>query len=119
MTLRPNRYGCSKQLLGRRRWIGRRRLTINRNTGNMALTTDFPTSQVVGYSLNSALGGLNAANWLSVTNNYDGNSGASFDDGNWMILTAGGGSSLEWAEFDITTGGNGGAFRHDNQSGAR
>ena len=58
--------------------------------------------------MTSPLGGLNAANWRSITNFYDGNNDQTFDNnGNWTIL--GVGSDTDLSELE-TTGGDGGAL---------
>jgi hypothetical protein len=64
-------------------------LTIDRTTGNMTLTngSGSPIS-ITGYSITSAKGTLNSTAWLSIANNYDGNSGGTVDSANWIRLTA-------------------------------
>src|SRR3989304_1227607 len=83
-------------------------LTVNRDTGTMALSTNTPL-QVVGYSITSTAASLNSANWKTITNNYDANNGGQFDsDDEWTILSAAG-SKTDFSEFTFdTTPGNGG-----------
>lgn len=61
-------------------------ITVNRANG--AITLRNRTSSAVNlasYSITSADGGLNSANWFSITDNYDANSGGTVDPiHNWM-----------------------------------
>ena len=66
-------------------------LTINRTTGGMTLMNgSAATLNMTGYSITSARGTLNSTAWLSIANNYDGNSGGggAIDTDNWIRLTA-------------------------------
>ena len=66
-------------------------LTINRTTGGMTLLNgSAATLNMTGYSITSARGTLNSTAWLSIANNYDGDSGggSAIDTDNWIRLTA-------------------------------
>ena len=64
-------------------------LTIDRTTGGMTLMNGSGTPiNITGYSITSAKGALNSTAWLSIANNYDGNSGGTVDANNWLRLTA-------------------------------
>ena len=64
-------------------------LTIDRTTGGMTLMNGSGTPiNITGYSITSAKGALNSTAWLSIANNYDGNSGGTVDSNNWIRLTA-------------------------------
>jgi hypothetical protein len=83
--------------------------TINRDTGNITLTNNGAAAVgIKGISISSAGGGLNPANWLSVSNNYDeppGNGTVDADDP-WTITSA---TALNLSEAE-QSGGNGGAL---------
>ena len=84
-------------------------LTIDRTTGGMTLTNGSgnPIS-ILGYSITSAKGTLNSSTWLSITNNYDGDSGGGtpLDSDNWIRLTANNGRS-DLSEVENPNGTNG------------
>ncbi|HJQ78888.1 MAG TPA: LamG-like jellyroll fold domain-containing protein, partial [Lacipirellulaceae bacterium] len=84
-------------------------LEINRSTGTITLINQTAAVQIVGYTLTSAAGSLDPAAWLSVTDNYDANSGTpTFDpDNTWTELSAAG-SKVDFSEFDFSTGGTAG-----------
>lgn len=88
------------------------RLTINRDTGAMSLTNSSSPVQVLGYTIRSAAGALNAGAWQSIADNYDANSGSmQFDnDDEWTELSAAD-SKTEFSEFTFdNTPGNGGVL---------
>lgn len=61
-------------------------LTVNRDDGTFTLTNDGPAINLVGVRIASASGALDPNNWLSITDNYDSNSGGSFDpDDQWSL----------------------------------
>ena len=60
--------------------------------------------RVVGYTLTSPAGTLNAANWRSITDNADSNSGGTFDPNHaWTKLSVAG-STQDFSEFDLSGG---------------
>ena len=61
---------------------------------------------ITGYSITSAKGTLNSTTWLSIANNYDGNSGATVDSDNWIRLTAPNGRK-DLSEVEDPEGNNG------------
>ena len=83
-------------------------LTVNRDTGVMTLSSNAPV-QVLGYSITSAAGSLNSANWQTIAANFDATSGGEVDvDDEWTVLSAAG-SKTDFSEFTFdTTPGNGG-----------
>ena len=84
-------------------------LTIDRGTGTITLTNGLSPSSVVGYSITSAAGSLNQAAWLSIADQYDSDSGGSFDNNNkWTKLSAAD-SKTDFSEFEFD-GGDGGSF---------
>jgi hypothetical protein len=83
------------------------RLEINRATGAMTLINATPgTLNITGYSITSAAKTLNSNTWLSMHNNYDGNSGGSLDTDNWIRLTATNGRG-DLSEVENPNGTNG------------
>ncbi|HEX2476495.1 MAG TPA: LamG-like jellyroll fold domain-containing protein, partial [Lacipirellulaceae bacterium] len=85
-------------------------LEINRSTGTITLINQTPAVQIVGYTLTSAAGSLDPANWRSVTDNYDADSGPppKFDpDNTWTELSVAG-SKVDFSEFDFSIGGTAG-----------
>ncbi|HEX2476247.1 MAG TPA: hypothetical protein VHK01_15960, partial [Lacipirellulaceae bacterium] len=66
-------------------------LTINRETGEMTLrnNTDFPVNTAIYTIESNSAGALNPAQWLSITDNYDSNSGTHSVDPTteWFELT--------------------------------
>lgn len=88
-------------------------LNVNTATGAMTLTTGAGTPRgIQGYSITSSadVGGINAAAWLSVADNYDaGSPGPNQIDSNdqWTKLS-GAASNIELSEIQI--GGNGGSL---------
>ncbi len=65
-------------------------VAIDRETGNVTLTSNTAIT-IAGYTLSSALGGLNPNNWKSIANNYDADApppgGGTVDPVNsWSIL---------------------------------
>ncbi len=79
------------------------RLTIDRSTGTFTLTNLQASMDVVSYNLTSASGALNPLNWRSVTDNSDGDSGATFDmDDAWTITSN---TSLQLSEVELAGDG--------------
>jgi hypothetical protein len=77
---------------------------LNRETGAITLINQETGVRVVGYTLTSAAGTLNQANWRSITDNADANSGGSFDPNHaWTELTAAG-STQDFSESDFSGG---------------
>jgi hypothetical protein len=66
------------------------RLTINRASGALTLTNSTLESVSISeYSITSAFGALDPAEWLSIAENYDANSGGSVDaSSNWSELSS-------------------------------
>lgn len=65
---------------------------VNRQTGEVkVIVPNTSTSDVDlrAYTLSSAGGALDSANWASITDNYDGDNDGSVDSGNWSIDNAG------------------------------
>lgn len=63
-------------------------LTINRDTGEMTLSNQQAAIQIFSYSITSASGGLNPANWTTVAGNFDVNGDGSFDSNDaWTTLS--------------------------------
>ena len=85
--------------------------TIDRSTGNISLDTNTGTSDILGYSLTTEGGAFNQANWMSVADNYDGDSGGFVDsDDEWVKLT-GAGSTSDLSEFELgAPSGDGGTI---------
>ncbi len=65
-------------------------LTIDRDTGRVVIRNDTASAvSIAGYSVLSSEGALNPSNWLSITENYDSNSGGDVDPNNeWFHLAA-------------------------------
>jgi hypothetical protein len=77
---------------------------LNRDTGEINLLNQETAVRVVTYSLTSPAGTLNIANWRSITDNADANSGGSFDPNHaWMELSAAG-STQDFSEADFSGG---------------
>ncbi len=89
------------------------RLTIDRQTGSMVLeNTTASALNIVGYTMTSATGALDPANWIPITDNYDdaagpGDGSVDFDDA-WTILSAAD-SNTDFSEFEFS-GGDGGTI---------
>ena len=85
-------------------------VTIDRTTGAVTLTNNSPAaSNIKGISFTSAAGGLNAANWTSVSSSYDeppGNGSVDPDDP-WTITSS---TDLNLSEAEQSPGGNGGTL---------
>lgn len=63
-------------------------MEIDRNTGAAVLHNGLSTKNMIIYGISSPKGALNGNNWLSLTNNYDQNSGGSLDPNDeWMITS--------------------------------
>ena len=80
---------------------------MNRNTGNITLTNNSGAPvQIRGITLNSDAGSLNAANWTSVTNNYDEapQNGSVDPNDPWTILSS---TEFSLSEREQSAGGNG------------
>lgn len=78
--------------------------TIDRSTGEMTLSNDAGAVDVVYINIQSASGALDPNNWLSVTDNYDADSGGAFDpNDNWTIEVS---TNQELSEVELS--GNGG-----------
>jgi hypothetical protein len=90
--------------------------TIDRSNGAISLSKTGNTNMnITGYSLTSAAGAFNSANWLSIANNYDkpstptpGNGSVDSDDA-WLIMSAAG-SKTDLSEAELESGGNGGTL---------
>ncbi|MCA9184096.1 MAG: PEP-CTERM sorting domain-containing protein [Pirellulaceae bacterium] len=86
-------------------------LEIDRATGAAHLVngTNAPVN-IISYSIESAnQGALSSANWKSITDNYDANSGQAVDgDDNWLKLSAAG-SNSDLSEAQLSVGGGNGA----------
>ncbi len=86
-------------------------LEVDRDTGAMTLTntSGAAISAIEGISILSDVGALDASQWKSVTNHYDGNSGGDVDsDDNWGIDSA---TPFELSESMLAGGpGDGGAL---------
>lgn len=83
-------------------------LTIDRDTGAMTLSKQGAPHEVFRYEINSASGALNPAQWRTIADNADSDSGSSFDDNDvWNVLTA---TNFTWSEEEPIDGGgdNGG-----------
>jgi hypothetical protein len=63
-------------------------LTINRDTGAVTLTNQQAAIQVFSYSITSASGGLNPANWTTVAGHFDSAGNGSFDSNDVWSTTA-------------------------------
>ncbi|QDU55080.1 LamG-like jellyroll fold domain-containing protein [Aeoliella mucimassa] len=82
-------------------------------TGNISLHNEYGSTvnEIVGYTLHSDAGNLSTANWLSVAENYDADSGSSSFDGNdtWFEITdTSQPTSSDLSEFTIN--GDGGSL---------
>ena len=92
------------------------RLTINRATGSMSLENNTADAiDIVGYSITSAAGALDQANWTPITDNYDDAAGpgdGSVDpDDAWTVLTgAGVATDLSEGQFGGTGPQDGGTL---------
>lgn len=71
---------------------------VNRDTGGLVwLNFTGQVLDVAGYTLQSPSGGFRPANWLSISEHYDADSGGSLDPNNvWTVL--GGGSPFDLSE---------------------
>jgi hypothetical protein len=84
-------------------------LQVDRNTGNVILTNNSPTSiSIRGLSLISSGGALIPANWLSVAENYDEapDNGSVDPDDPWTVTSS---TSMSLSEAE-QSGGNGGTL---------
>lgn len=63
-------------------------LTINRDTGAVTLSNQQAAIQVFSYSITSASGGLNPANWTTVAGHFDSAGNGSFDSNDTWSTTA-------------------------------
>jgi hypothetical protein len=78
--------------------------TINRSTGTFTLSNSVGSINVVGINITSSNGALEPANWKNVTNNYDGDSGGTFDpNDSWTVS-----NSLPTQLQEVELVGNGG-----------
>lgn len=86
-------------------------LTINRNDGTMTLeNVNITLTNVVSYSITSPNGGLDAAHWQTIADNFDATSGGEFDwDEEWIVLSAAG-SKTDFRESVAGENGMGGFF---------
>ncbi|WP_145247374.1 hypothetical protein [Aeoliella mucimassa] len=69
---------------------GAPQLTINRTTGEVSLSNVSSVDGVVGYTLSSAGGSFNTANWTTITGNYDnspGGDGSVDTDDLWNVVS--------------------------------
>jgi hypothetical protein len=99
-------------------------LTINRSSGVVTLNKTGATNMsIAGYSITSAAGALNSnpANWLSIANNYDKNSGDTPGNGSvdandaWSIFSpAGSKTNLAEGELELESGADGGTLSNSN-----
>ena len=64
-------------------------ITVDRDDGSLVLSNQTgSTVNITGYQITSAFGGLDPAAWVSITDNYDADSGGSVDGVNqWSELT--------------------------------
>jgi hypothetical protein len=90
---------------------GGTKLAINRGSGTAATTMTLTNAgtaaiNIIGYSIRSAGGTLNSNNWLSITDNYDGNDGAELDSDNWIRFTDPNGRT-DLSEVENPNGTNG------------
>ena len=90
------------------------RLIVNRDDGTMTVRrSGSALTNVVGYSITSANGGLEPVHWQTITDNFDATSGGEFDaDGEWTVLSAPG-SKTDFSEYTFDTNGTGGVFSSD------
>lgn len=64
-------------------------LQVDRDAGTFTLNNAGPAIDVVGISISSASGALDPAKWKSVADNYDSDSGATFDNDNtWTVSSS-------------------------------
>ncbi|MCA9241948.1 MAG: PEP-CTERM sorting domain-containing protein, partial [Planctomycetales bacterium] len=79
-------------------------VTINRDTGNIALTNTTSTAiqNIIGYSILSSAGSLSQSGW----NQQAGGSQLANDDDNWTVLTSGG-DTTDLSEAVLSTSGAG------------
>jgi hypothetical protein len=94
-------------------------LTINRSTGNATLTNNIGSPiNFIAYDIQSTAGSLNAANWVSVADTGDGNSGGSLDSDVWIEFSSPTAvASLSEGELPGGNGltlANGGSINFDN-----
>ncbi|MCA9241338.1 MAG: PEP-CTERM sorting domain-containing protein [Planctomycetales bacterium] len=84
-------------------------LTVDRNTGGIALTnTGAASTTIKGYSITSEVGGLNYSGWKPIAGNYDMGGNQSVDgNDDWTALSQPG-ANTELSEFEF--GGDGGVL---------
>lgn len=87
-------------------------MTVNRATGDVSLSSSSPLANVVGYSISSSAGSLEAAGWTPVTGNYDSSGSGLVDpDDAWAILsTDPSDTTLLSEEMQSGTPGDGGTI---------
>ncbi|WP_442483197.1 PEP-CTERM sorting domain-containing protein [Aeoliella sp. SH292] len=91
---------------------------VDRTTGNVTLQNLSGTSaNIVGYTLLSPNGALNANAWTTITDNYDANSGGSVDNNDiWLELVNAATNSQALGEIEFGTVNHDGATLANNQS---
>ena len=85
-------------------------LYIDRDTGRMQIENNTGNDvEIRGYSIESADGTLNTANWKTITGNYDGPGDDSVDDEAWLQLSA------SDAKYDLSEAAFGAGLLADGQ----
>ena len=79
-------------------------LEVDRNTGTFSLKNAGPSINIVGISIGSASGAIDPTKWKSVADNYDVDSGATFDTDNAWAST----SATTALLTEVEVAGNGG-----------
>lgn len=75
------------------------RLIVNRDTGEFTLTNLQASFDMTSYTITSASGALDPANWNSITDNQDADSGGGFDpNDSWAKVTE---TNNEWTESEL------------------
>jgi hypothetical protein len=87
-------------------------LRVNREDGSLQLSNQTGGAvNISGYQITSAFGALDPAQWISIADNYDANSGSTIDSNNiWTELTAAGAHG-DLSEADLASG-TGGSIGH-------
>jgi hypothetical protein len=87
-------------------------LTINRDTGAAILKNTLSVKKLVGYTINSTKGAITLANWNSITDHGDSDSGGSVDPSNtWSTIVT---TSQQLNETENAGGPNPGAPFQNN-----
>jgi len=89
------------------------KLTVNRSTGNISIDNiGANTADIIGYSITSSAGALDASNWTTIKGNYDVNGNGSVDGNDAWTAFPQFTPGTEFTEFQF--GGDGGSITTTN-----